>query len=181
MPTVEELHAELAPAVLEGLEGDERVQGDALLATLLGEWIAEAEASGIGDRVLAILRSDLDKAIAGAGPGERLAMLDAWVLERELRVVSRASLALGKQVIDGVVSDDEARERGQAVLARVQELAPRIERIAADRRAPLRRQLEDAMLEALYALERKAMSSRLNLYLRDKQGGGPVPPPAISP
>lgn len=178
----ETLHGQLASSVLAGLQGGERARGEALLGTLVRDWVAEAGSSGMADSVLSILRNDLATAMSGLGPAERLAVLEAEVLDREIQVVSRQSLALGKAIIDRAVSDEEARQRGQDLLARVKELAPRIDAVTDEaRRLPLRRQLEEAMLEALYAVERKAMSSRLNLYLRDRQGGGSLPPPKVSP
>lgn len=189
MPNTQKLVSELAPTVLAGLEGDDRARGDELLAELCRDWVREAGSSGKADDVLAILRDDLARATGGLGPRERLAVLEAEVLDRRLRVLSRQSLALGKEVVDRAVDDATARERGKALLEKAEALSPEIDAIAAtDRRPALRRQLEEIVLEALYAVERKAMSARLDRYARDQQGadsaqqGADQPgPPKITP
>jgi hypothetical protein len=120
--------------------------------------------------VLAILRGDLERDLQPLAPRERLVLLEAEVLDRELRALSNESFALGKQLVDGKVGDDEAKTRGRTLLSRVEALAPKVDAITIEaRRVALRRQVEDTLLEALYAVERKAMSPRLSRYAQDQR------------
>ena len=171
MSKVEELQKDLEPRVLAGLSGDELARGRALLGSLLPYWEAEARAGGDqAEQVLAILRGDLERDAGPLAPRERLGLLEAEVLDRELRALSNESFALGKQIVDGAVGDDEAKRRGRALLGRVEALSPKVDAIAIEaRRVPLRRQVEDTLLEALYAVERKAMSPRLSRYAQDQR------------
>lgn len=170
MPTLEELENDLAPRVLAGLAGDDVERGRALLGRLLPYWLEEARAGGaLGPQVIEILRNDLQRDAQPLSPRDRLVLIDADILDRELRALANDSFALGKQVIDATVSDDIARDRGRALLAQLELLRPRVDAIALDaKRLALRQQLEDALLEALYAVERKAMSPRLNRYAHDR-------------
>jgi hypothetical protein len=59
----------------------------------------------------------------------------------------------------------------------VDALAPRWQAIAdAQARQTLQRDIDEVRMEALYAVERKAMSQRLRRYAADKQGGPPGAP-----
>jgi hypothetical protein len=171
MSTVEELQKDLEPRVLAGLTGDDLARGRALLGRLLPYWLDEARAGGEhAADVLAILRGDLERDVQPLAPAERLVLLEAEVLDRELRALSSESFALGKEVVDAKVADDEARRRGRALLDRVAALSPRVDAITIEaRRVVLRRQVEEVLLEALYAVERRAMSLRLSRYLRDQR------------
>jgi 2-oxoglutarate dehydrogenase complex dehydrogenase (E1) component-like enzyme len=183
MPTPEELCRDVVPAALAGLAGEERSHGEALLLQLCRDWLAEAAGSKLPDDVLRILRQDLERDLGGLGPQERLAVLEAEVLDRELRALSRESYALGQEIIDHRIADAAARQRGERILAATQALAARVQAISSPaRRGPLRHQLEEVMLEGLYAVEHKAMSSRLAQYARDRQGSAVMPgPPKVSP
>jgi hypothetical protein len=171
MPTLEELQNDLAPRVLAGLAADELARGRALLARLLPYWLDEARAGGaLAEQVLTILRDDLEREVQPLAPRDRLVLLEAEVLDRELRALSNESFALGKHIIDGSVADADARSRGRGLLDRAEALSPKVDAITLEaKRVGLRRQLEDALLEALYAVERKAMSSRLSRYAQDRR------------
>jgi hypothetical protein len=175
MPTVNELQHDLEPRVLAGLAGPDLERGRALLGRLAGDWLEEARAGGaLASQVLTILRSDLERDAGPLSPRDRLVLLEAEVLDRELRAIGNESFALGKQIIDGQVDDVAARARGRDLLGRLEAIAPRVDAITLEpRRVALRRQVEDGMLEALYAVERKAMSPRLSRYAQDA-GGPPV-------
>jgi hypothetical protein len=170
MPTIDELQHDLAPRVLAGLAGPELDRGRALLGRLVTDWLAEAQAGGaLASQVLALLRGDLERDAKPLAPRDRVVLLDAEILDRELRALGNASFALGKQLVDGTV-DDDARGRGLALLDQLEALAPRVAAVSLEpRRVALRRQLEDATLEALYAVERKAMSPRLSRYAQDQR------------
>jgi hypothetical protein len=168
--TRDELAAELSPGLLAGLAGADHTRGEQLLAELIDYWLAEARSAGeLADDVLRILRGDLERDVEGRGPEDRLALLEADVLDRELRGLSVESYALGTSIVDGEADDDDARSRGRALMARADALSPRVAAIALDdRRAALRRQLEDVLLEALFAVERGAASLRLGRYAQSK-------------
>jgi hypothetical protein len=171
MSTVEELQKDLEPRVLAGLTGDDLARGRALLGRLLPYWLDEARAGGDqAAEVLAILRGDLERDVQPLAPRERLVLLEAEVLDRELRALSNESFALGKQVVDGKVGDDDAKRHGRTLLGRVEALSPRVDAITIEaRRVVLRRQVEEVLLEALYAVERQAMSLRLSRYAQDQR------------
>lgn len=61
---------------------------------------------------------------------ERLVLPEAEVLDRELRVLSNESFALGKQIGNGKVGDDEAKSRRRSLLGRVEALSPKVDAIA---------------------------------------------------
>jgi hypothetical protein len=157
--------------VLAGLAGPDLDRGRALLGRLAADWLDEARAGGaLANQVLSILRSDLERDTQPLAPRDRLVLLEAEVLDRELRVLGNDSFALGKQIVDGNVADDDARSRGRALLSRLEAVAPKVDAITLEpKRVALRRQVDDAMLEALYAVERKAMSPRLGRYAQDQR------------
>lgn len=171
MPTIDELQHELEGRVLSGLGGPDLARGRALLRRLAADWLAEARAGGaLSEQVLSILRGDLERDAQPLAPGDRLVLLDAEILDRELRVLGNASFALGKQIIDGEVDDATARDRGRAILSNVEATARKVDTITLEpSRVALRRQVEEVMLEALYAVERKAMSPRLDRHVRDRR------------
>lgn len=169
-PSLQELQTDLAPRVLAGLSGADLERGRALLARLIPHWLEEAQGAGnLAQQVLTISRNDLERGVAPLAPPDRLVFLEADLLDRELRALSNESFALGKQLVDGAAPGD-AQARGRALLAKAEALAPRVDAISLEaRRVPLRRQLEDALLEALYVVERKSMSPRLQRYAQDQQ------------
>ena len=170
-PTLQELQTDVAARVLADLRGDDLERGRALLGRLLPHWLEEARSSdGMETQVLTLLRDDLARDLQPLAPRDRLVALEADVLDRELRTLSNETFALGKQVIDGGLADADARARGQALLSRAEALSPKVDAITLEaKRLPLRRQLEDALLEALYAVQRQAMSHRLNRYAQDRK------------
>lgn len=155
-----------------------------LARALAADWRREAgDDHDLAPDVLAILREDLDEALDGRDAEGRLLVLECEVLERQLRGLSRDSLALGKQVIDGEIDDSKAKAQGERLLKAAEALSPQIRAIPDEAlRAPLQRDLNDLTMEALYAVERKAMSRRLSDYAQTREGASEeVPPPNISP
>jgi hypothetical protein len=148
-----------------GLQGAEADEATSLVPQLAAAWAAEARTNPEPDAVYAILRSDLDKALAGASPAARLDRLRVEVYGRQADALSRRSFDLGKRIIDGKVADPDARKEGQAVLSDAEALSPRVTTIAdADAKRRIQQQVQDSAMEGLYAVERKAMSIRLNRY-----------------
>ena len=151
---------ELEPRWLDGLEGAERSEAAALLRELVDDWALEADATPNPDAVLAIQRSQLEAAADGG-----LDALRARVLTRRAEHLGAETFALGRAILAGTVDDQEARSHGRELLARAEALGPELR----DGPEAARRELNDAVMEALYAVERKAMSPRL----AREAGGGP--------
>jgi hypothetical protein len=150
------LLAELAPEWLAGLEGAELAEGRELLAEVVADWAREAGSTPDPAAVLAIQRADLRPPADAEG---RLRALRARVLTRRVDRLSAETFALGRAILDGSATDPGARERGRELLDEAERLGDAL------RDAPglegARRELSDALLDALYSVERKAMSPRL--------------------
>jgi hypothetical protein len=134
------------------------------------DWWREASSTPDPAAVLAIQRRELEERAPGGGPAERLQALRRRVVERRIDHLDTAAFALGKDVLAGSVGDEEARSRGRECLDRAEALAGELDRLGAPAGDPARRALGDAVLDALYAVERKAMSPRL---ARESGGGAP--------
>ena len=177
LPDAATLVAQLAPRVLAGMTSEEQAQGEALLAALVDHWLAEASAGTVGHQVLAILTGDLDAAIRDKAPEARLELLRAQLLERRLQLLSTRSFDIGRRVVDGAVDPATAGADGRAILAEVEAMAPEVRAIKDPvLQAPLNRMLQEIMLEALYAVEHKAMSGRLSRYATDHARAAADPP-----
>lgn len=164
---------ELSQAWLAGLSDPDREAGVALIRIFVDDWAREASTSPVPGTVLQILRADLAKILATTEPGQRLVSLNRYWLSRQIDRLSATTLALGKAVINGEISDDQARDQGQELLNRAEELAEHLQQLPdSPELQTLRLRLNDAMLEALYAVERKAMSLRLACYQHN--GGAPT-------
>lgn len=166
----ESLIEELSPTWLDGLEGDELEEGRRLLAEVVDDWWREASSTPDPAAVLAIQKRELEERAPGGGPGERLQALRRRAVERRIDHLDTAAYALGKKVLAGSVGDEEARARGRECLDRAEELAGELDRLGAPADDPARRELGEAVMDALYAVERKAMSPRL---AREGDGGAP--------
>ncbi|MFO0747349.1 MAG: hypothetical protein U1F43_17030 [Myxococcota bacterium] len=170
----------LAPEVVARMSDVQATRARGLLRELLSQWAYEAGAHEGSDAIYDILEQDLRTEIAGKGADQRFDVLWGNVLTRRLRDVSGATFALGQRVIDGTVADAEAKARGRELLSQTEVLAAEVRTIVdGERRLVLERQVQDAMLEALYAIEGKAMSRRLDRYRLD--GHGAMPKPNVTP
>jgi hypothetical protein len=167
------LAQELEPSLLHGMDPQDRARGQALLRDLTTDWVREARSDpDLEVRVLEILREDLDKKTSDAKPRRRLAVLTAEVLDRRLRPLAVAARQLGRAAIDEPSTD--MATQGRTLLEDLKPLGANIAPLPDDLARPLRRELEESTLDALYAVERKAMSRRLARYARSK--GAPAPP-----
>jgi hypothetical protein len=175
MPTVNELQLDLESRLLGGVAGPDLERGRGLLFTLACDWLDEARAAGaLASQVLTSLCSDFERDAGPLSPRDRLVLLEAEYFDHKLRAMGNWTFELGQQIVDGQIDDDLARANGQAMLGWLEGVAPRIDAITLEsRRVALRRQLDDVMLEARYAVERKAMSPRLSRYAQDV-GAPPV-------
>jgi hypothetical protein len=152
------------------------VEGQRLLAEIVDDWVREASSTPDPERVLAIQREELEARAPGGGPEERLHALRRRAVERRIDHLGGAAFALGKAVLAGSVGDEEARSRGREYLERAEALGAELDRLGAPAGDPARRALGEAVMDALYAVERKAMSPRLA-----REGGGADAAPDVRP
>ncbi len=162
-------------AVLRGLESD---LGGALtpedrarLEWLVADWAREADGTPDPAAVHRFQREDLGARLAGRQGTARLDAFRAHVLARRVDRLGARTFALGRAILDGSVGDDEARTQGEALRREADGLAAPLRELPPDPALePTRRALADAAVEALFAIERGAMSPRL---AREQGGGAP--------
>ena len=147
-------------ALLGDLEAEFGSEGRGELEWLVDDWAREAGHSSNPDAVLRFQREDLEARTAGLDGQARLDALRAHVLARRADELSARTFALGKEILAG--RDEDGRARGEALREEADAIADELNRLppspALD---PIRRTLGDAVMEALFAIERKAMSPRL--------------------
>jgi hypothetical protein len=175
-PTLGDLISEMEAIALDGLEGAPREKGMALLRELMQDWLREAGDDKDTPVVCRILREDYVQLVEGLPPEARLHVLQGQVLDRRVRALSVRSWSLGTQAVDGTIDAARCRAQGVTLLEEADAILPSL-RDLPDRElgARLERDLEEVRLEALYAIERKAMSHRLQRYLLDKQRNRDAP------
>jgi len=158
-------------ALLGELEAEFGPEARADLRSLVDDWAREAGHSSDPDAVLRFQREDLEARTAGLDGQAQLDALRAHLLARRADDLSARTFALGKEILAG--HDEDGRSRGEALRAEADALADELNRLppspALD---PIRRTLGDAVMEALFAIERKAMSPRL----AREQGAAGGPP-----
>ena len=160
--TVEELSREW----LAGLPEAEAQEGRRLVGALVADWTREAASDPMA--IGAVQKQEWEKTGQGKSPSERINLLRAEVAKRLINRLSVQSYALGSQLIDGTIDPAAARTQGESLLKAVDEISSEIKAIddaGAQRR--LQRDLNEVRMEALYAIEHKAMSLRLNRYQQD--------------
>ena len=163
--------ADLAREWLSGLSGARRAEGERLLGDLVAGWAEEADATPDPNAVLRFQRSDLEAAGAGRDANGRLEALRLIVLRRAIDRLGAETYALGVAILDAKVGGEEARGRGRDLLDRAEALAPGVKALPQNPEAvPLRRELNDAVMEALFAVEGKAMSPRLERERQQRAG-----------
>lgn len=176
-PDVDPLVREVESATLDGRAADEAPAARAELVELVRDWRREAGSDADAPAVIAMLRRELLEKLDGKPPAARRDVLRVESLERRVRALSVKSYALGQQVLDGKIPDEPARVEGQALMDAADALAPRLAAVVDEAaREVLRRDLNDVRLEALYAVDRKIMSLRLNRYAGDRRGAPNVTP-----
>jgi len=161
--------AELAPEWIGGLAGPQRVEGERLLAELVRGWAEDADSTPDPAAVLRFQHRDLEAAGAGRDPLGRLAALTLAVLQRNVERLGTATFALGVAILDGAIGGEESRSRGRELLSEAEALGSMVKALPQSPEAmPVRRELSDAVMEALFAVEGKAMSSRLDRERQDR-------------
>jgi hypothetical protein len=167
--------AELLAEWLPTAKPQDREETEQLLSTLVLYWTRDLQtaAPASPEVVNEIQREELSKQTRGKDAAGRLTALRTLVLRRKLNALSRASFKLGQEVLDGKVDPATARARAEPILSEVESLRPQIDAQADPNFVVgLKRELSDVILEAYFAIERKAMSLRLADYERSLRQPG---------
>lgn len=129
--------------------------------SLVADWAREADSMPDPLAVLEFQREDLEAAADALG-GDRTRAVRLTLLRRRLDRLAARTLSLGKAVVGGQVDDAEARRSGEELLAECEQMRGEVDAVGdAPGADALRASLADSMLDAVYAIERKAMSLRL--------------------
>jgi len=128
---------------------------------LVTDWAREADTMPDPAAVGRYQREDLDATIAQVG-GDPVKGLELELLKRRVNQLNAATFRLAQEILDGTVPDDESKPRGNELLKRCEQLAAEARDLDSNPVVVgIRRSLEESMLDALFAVERKAMSPRL--------------------
>jgi len=159
------LRTELATSWLAGLEATEHARGTTAVAELVSDWAREANATTSRPEAVAnILRDDARRALAQTPLARRVITLERMLLMRRADYLAGRTYALGVALVDGTITPDVGRVRGRELLAD-EALGARVKDVErTPETEPLHRTLGDAVMEALFAVEGKAMSARLARY-----------------
>jgi hypothetical protein len=150
-----------------------QAESEALLADLVAHWAREADSDADPGAVNAIQRGELEDAVRDRPPDARAAILRMLVLDRLISDLHARTYALGRAILDGETASAAAREDGLALLRETEALGARLRALDdPDASARLMPSLNDALMEALFAVEGKAMSPRLSRYDRDRRPAG---------
>jgi hypothetical protein len=167
-PKAEQLTNELAKTALAGLPESEARPARQELSAMAADWLREAGSDADAPAILDLLRREFTEQLAGKSAEQRRDVVRSASLERRVRRLSAQSYALGQKIIEKKISAEEARREGEALMAATDALAPPWQAIVDENaKANLHRQIQDVRMEALYAVERKAMSARLSRYAAD--------------
>jgi hypothetical protein len=160
-------------ALLGELEAEYGTEAHDQLQWLVDDWAREADPTPNPEAVLRFQREDLEAHTAGHDQDAKLDALRTHVLARRVDRLSARTFALGKEILSG--NDADGRARGKELQQEADALADELSRLRpSPDHDPIRRALGDAMMEALFAIERKAMSPRLA-----REQGGPGGPPDV--
>ena len=177
MSDVERIVKEVEPTALAGLPAAQLSDARSELSALVADWLREAGHGSDADDILALSRREFLERLQGKSPAERRDIVRWQSLERRVRRLSVASYALGQKVVDKKIAADQARKEGEALVTALDALAPAWQAVAdANVKARLQRDIQESRMEALYAIEQKAMSLRLGRYASDRSGGPKVTP-----
>jgi hypothetical protein len=180
----ERVIAELSPEWLAGLEGEQLAEGRRLLVEIADDWAREADPTPDPAAVHRFQRQDLEALGRGRDAQGRLEALRTRALGRRVDRLSVGTFSLGKAILAGTVDQDEARRRGEAFLRDAEALAPEVKQLSSSPATDaIQRDLSEAVMEALYAVERRAMSARLAREGEASGGAGEAGsgPPQVLP
>jgi hypothetical protein len=178
---------EMASGWLPGVSGEPRQRSLLTIRDLVADWAVEADPMPDPDAVVRFQRESLDEMLALTG-GDRVVALDAELLRRNANHLNAAAYRLATRTIDGEIRAEDSAREGRALLEQCEQITASADRLGSPRAAEAVRQaLGETMMDALYAVERKATSHRL-AHARPaattpaEQGGGyPSQPPDIRP
>ncbi len=174
----EELEARFA----EELAGDELKEARRLIAALVADWKREAGSGSDAEAIHAEQRKDLETKAGNKTAKARLNALRLEVMTRRVRRVSAQTFELGTSILDGKTKGTTAKAAGRRLLKEAEDVSQDLKSFPeSDDTRRLRRDLGDALMEALFAVEGKAMSQRLNRHMGDKVGGASSGPPDVRP
>jgi hypothetical protein len=161
---------ELRPEWIATLPQELRDRGEHALAALVADQVAEANRDDDPPAIIAIQRKDLGEAMRDKSPAQRVQWFDYELLDRQILRLRARTYALGTAVVDGKIAREQARHDGEACLQEVTALKTRVAALGDETQMSiLTRGLNEAMMEALYAVEQKAMSLRLGHYADSKK------------
>jgi hypothetical protein len=164
-----QLLSELSETWLSGLSPDDYESGQKLLNQLVVDWLDEAQTSSTPEVVISILKDDLAFTLDQLEPLARLQVLRLSLIRRQVDHLSAQTYQLGQAVVDVRINDSTAREEGRIYLNQAELLSAELAILNLPGQIePVQRELADAMLDALFAVEREAMSLRLSRYLEDQ-------------
>jgi hypothetical protein len=165
----------------EGLEGSERTEARSLIAALVADWKREAGSGADADTIHSEQRKDLERKVGSKTGKARLEVLRLEVMTRRVRRVSAQTYALGTSILDGKTEASDARSAGRKLLKEAEDVSEDLKSLPdSDEKRRLHRDLGDALMEALFAVEGKAMSQRLNRHAGEK-AESPGGPPNVRP
>jgi hypothetical protein len=158
----EELEARFA----EGLKGADLSEAKRLIEALVADWKREAGSGPDAEAIHAEQWKDIESK-AGSETAKA----------RRVRRVSAQTFELGTSILDGKTKAATAKTDGRRLLKEAEGVSEDLKSFpeSEDTRR-LRRDLGDALMEALFAVEGKAMSQRLNRHLGDKAAASAGPP-----
>jgi hypothetical protein len=166
----------LVTEVVSGLGEPEREKGLPVARELVADWAREADPMPDPAAVVRFQREALEATVAECG-GDGLRGLELELIRRRADRLNAAALQLGLEVIDRDVGEDDARRRGRALLDQSEQVASSLGDLGSNAATDAaRRSLEEATLDALYAVERKAMSPRLARARPDAGTAAGAPP-----
>lgn len=175
----ERVIAELSPEWLAGLDGAELEEGRRLLAEIVDDWAREADSTSDPAAVHRFQREDFAALGRGRDAAGRLEALRLRALGRRVDRLNVGTFALGKAILAGSIDHDDAKSLGETFLREAEAVAAQLKRLD---RSPaveaIKRDLGEAVMEALFAVERKATSPRL---AREDGGAPQGGPPNILP
>ncbi len=162
---------------LAGLNGAARTEGRRILDQLVADWAREASSHSEPAEVTEVQQKDLQQVLGQADPAERLTVLRGELMKRQVRRLRARTFELGTAILEGRAERAEAKQAGEPLLKEAEGLAEGLKALPdTAERQRLQRELGEALMEALFAVEGGAMSPRLSRQSSERSG-----PPGIRP
>ncbi len=156
---------ELAAQWLADAPAESLAAARAGLQTLVTDWQREAQGADAPAAIVAARRAAVQHLLDSRPQPTWPDALRAEELRILVQSLSKRTWALATSILDGTTERSAALDRGQALLAEATTLGPRVQALVdRDLARPIQLELGEAMMEALYVVEGKAMSLRLGRY-----------------